>query len=173
MPWTSWRPETGGWSSARGGSTRTSRSRCARRTAGGSGPRTTAGAARASIHSRQTRKELGMKQVIVAIVVALAIVGSAQIAAAQSEEGTANFYGDKFQGKKTASGEVFDKDGLTAAHKKLPFGTKVKVTNVENGKSVIVTVNDRMAATNPAVIDVTRRAAEELDFAKAGKAKVK
>jgi peptidoglycan lytic transglycosylase len=114
-----------------------------------------------------------MKQVIVAIVVALAIVGSAQIAAAQSEEGTANFYGDKFQGKKTASGEVFDKDGLTAAHKKLPFGTKVKVTNVDNGKSVVVTVNDRMAATNPAVIDVTRRAAEELDFAKAGKAKVK
>ena len=114
-----------------------------------------------------------MKQVIVAIVVALAIVGSAQIAAAQPEEGTANFYGDKFQGKKTASGEVFDKDGLTAAHKKLPFGTKVKVTNVDNGKSVVVTVNDRMAATNPAVIDVTRRAAEELDFAKAGKAKVK
>src|SRR5258705_5311466 len=114
-----------------------------------------------------------MKQVIVAIVVALAIVGSAQIAGAQAEEGVANFYGDKFQGKKTASGEVFDKDGLTAAHKKLPFGTKVKVTNVENGKSVIVTVNDRMAGSNPAVIDVTHRAADDLGFAKAGKANVK
>jgi rare lipoprotein A len=62
---------------------------------------------------------------------------------------------------------------LTAAHKKLPFGTKVKVTNVENGKSVIVTVNDRMAASNPAVIDVTHRAADDLGFAKAGKANVK
>ena len=101
------------------------------------------------------------------------IVSAVGIAGAQSEEGVANFYGDQFQGKKTASGEVFDKDGLTAAHKKLPFGTKVKVTNVENGKSVIVTVNDRMAASNPAVIDVTPRAADDLGFAKSGKAKVK
>src|SRR6185369_15096203 len=115
---------------------------------------------------------LDMK-ILVAILVALAMVGMAGLAAAQSEEGTANFYGDKFQGKKTASGAVFDKDGLTAAHKKLPFGTKVKVTNVENGKSVVVTVNDRMAASNPAVIDVTHRAADELGFASAGKAKVK
>ena len=103
----------------------------------------------------------------------LALVSAVGIAGAQSEEGVANFYGDKFQGKKTASGDVFAKEALTAAHKKLPFGTKVKVTNVENGKSVIVTVNDRMAASNPAVIDVTHRAADELGFAKAGKAKVK
>ncbi len=54
-----------------------------------------------------------------------------------------------------------------------PTETKVKVTNVENGKSVVLTVNDRMAASNAAVIDVTRRAAEELGFVKAGKAKVK
>jgi len=112
-------------------------------------------------------------RILTAILVTLALAGPAGFAAAQSEEGTANFYGDKFQGKKTASGEVFDKNGLTAAHKKLPFGTKVKVTNVENSKSVVVTVNDRMAASNPAVIDVTRRAAEELDFVKSGKAKVK
>ena len=108
-----------------------------------------------------------------ALVMMLAIVAAVGISAAQPEEGVANFYGDKFQGKKTASGDVFDKDGLTAAHKKLPFGTKVKVTNVENGKSVMVTVNDRMAASNPAVIDVTRRAADELGFTKSGKAKVK
>jgi rare lipoprotein A (peptidoglycan hydrolase) len=67
----------------------------------------------------------------------LAIVSAVVIAAAQSAEGVANFSGDKFQGKKTASGDVFDKDGLTASHKKLPFGTKVKVTNVENGKRVV------------------------------------
>jgi rare lipoprotein A len=107
----------------------------------------------------------------VLMTLALAMPG---IALAQStEEGVANFYSDAFQGKKTASGEVYDKAGLTAAHKKLPFGTKVKVTNAENGKSVVVTVNDRMAAANKAVIDVTRRAAEELDFVKTGKAKVK
>ena len=104
----------------------------------------------------------------------LASVGVRGIATAQtSEEGTANFYSDNFQGKKTASGEVYDKNGLTAAHKKLAYGTKVKVTNVENGKSVVVTVNDRMGASSPAVIDVTRHAAEQLDFVKAGKAKVK
>jgi rare lipoprotein A len=111
---------------------------------------------------------------IVAILVTLATVSMLGIAAGQTgEEGVANFYSDKFQGKKTASGEVYDKNGLTASHKKLPYGTKVKVTNVENGKSVVLTVNDRMAASNPAVIDVTRRAAEELGFVKAGKTKVK
>jgi rare lipoprotein A len=111
---------------------------------------------------------------IVAILVTLATVSMMGIAAGQTgEEGVANFYSDKFQGKKTASGEVYDKNGLTASHKKLPYGTKVKVTNVENGKSVVLTVNDRMAASNPAVIDVTRRAAEELGFVKVGKTKVK
>jgi peptidoglycan lytic transglycosylase len=115
----------------------------------------------------------GTQHAIAAAILMVGIVGAAGTTAAQTEQGVANFYGDQFQGKKTASGEVFDKNGLTAAHKKLPFGTKVKVTNVDNGKSVVVTVNDRMAASNPAVIDVTRRAAEELDFVKAGKAQVK
>ena len=116
-----------------------------------------------------------MRALIVTILVlALATVSMIGVGAAQgSEEGVAMFYSDKFQGKKTASGEVYDKNGLTASHKKLPYGTKVKVTNVETGKSVVVTVNDRMATRNPAVIDVTRRAAEELGFAKAGKTKVK
>ena len=118
---------------------------------------------------------LGTKPLrIVAILMTLGILSMPSSALAQTtEEGVANFYNDTFQGKKTASGEVYDKGALTAAHKKLPFGTKVKVTNVDNGKSVVVTVNDRMAASNKAVIDVTRRAAEELDFVKTGKAKVK
>jgi rare lipoprotein A len=104
----------------------------------------------------------------------LALVGTAVIAAAQAvEEGLAHFYSDSVQGKKTSSGEPYDKNGLTAAHKKLALGTKVKVTNLSNGKSVVVTVNDRMGASSPAVIDVTRRAAEELGFVSAGKTKVK
>ena len=121
--------------------------------------------------TRVKRKELDS---IVIAVVMLVVVGTAVMAAAQSaEEGVASFYSDNFQGKKTASGEAYDKNGLTAAHKKLAYGAKVKVTNVANGKSVVVTVNDRMAASNPAVIDVTRRAAEELGFISAGKTKVK
>ena len=91
----------------------------------------------------------------------------------QPEEGIANFYSDKFQGRKTASGAVYDKNKLTASHKTLAYGTKVRVTNIENGKSVVVTVNDRMKPGNPVVIDVTRRAAQDLGFIKAGKAKVK
>jgi rare lipoprotein A len=111
---------------------------------------------------------------MVTLLVTLAMIMTVSLAVAQTgEEGTADFYSDKFEGKKTASGEVYDKSKLTAAHKKLPYGTKVKVTNVDNGKSVVVTVNDRMASSNTAVIDVTRKAAEELGFVDKGKAKVK
>ena len=110
---------------------------------------------------------------LAAILVTLAALTMIGWAAAQGrEEGVANFYSDKLEGRKTASGDVYDKNALTASHKKLPYGTKVKVTNAENGKSVVVTVNDRMAASNPAVIDVSRRAAEELGFVGAGKVKV-
>ena len=106
--------------------------------------------------------------------VSLATVLNLPLATAQGvEEGTANFYSDKFQGKKVASGERYDKNKLTASHKTLAYGTKVKVTNLDNGKSVVVTINDRMKKSSPAVIDVTRKAADELGFVKAGKAKVK
>ena len=115
-----------------------------------------------------------MKRSVAIAAIMLAISFAFGSAFAQSsEEGLANFYSDSFQGKKMANGEPYDKNKLTASHKKHPFGTKVKVTNIESGKSVVVTVTDRMAQKNPAVIDVTRRAAEELGFAKAGKAKVK
>ena len=111
---------------------------------------------------------------MVALLVMLVTVSMAGTGTARTDEaGVATFYSDKFEGKRTASGDVYRKNGLTAAHKKLPHGTKVKVSNVANGKSVVVTINDRMAASSAAVIDVTRRAAEELGFVKAGKAKVR
>ena len=94
-------------------------------------------------------------------------------AIAQTQEGMASFYSDKLEGKKTASGQPYDKSALTASHKKLPYGTKVQVTNLANSKSVVVTVNDRMAQSNKSVIELSRKAAEELDMTKAGKAKVK
>jgi peptidoglycan lytic transglycosylase len=120
-------------------------------------------------------KVLVTKQLAIVIaIVSLATAWNLGSATAQTaEEGIANFYSDKFQGKKTAAGAVYDKNKLTASHKTLPYGTKVRVTNLENGKSVVVTVNDRMKPGSPAVIDVTRRAAQDLGFAKAGKAKVK
>ncbi len=90
----------------------------------------------------------------------------------QAETGYAVHYSDVFQGRKTANNEIFDQNKLTAAHKKIKFGTQVKVTNLSNDRSVIVTVNDRMARRNSNIIDVSKRAAEELDFVKQGKARV-
>lgn len=70
----------------------------------------------------------------------------------------ASYYADKFQGKKTASGKIFDMNKLTAAHKKFPFGTKIKVTNEANGKSVIVEVIDRGPFVKSREIDLSRKA---------------
>lgn len=72
------------------------------------------------------------------------------------ETGKASFYADKFQSRKTASGERFDQKAKTAAHKQLPFGTKVKVTNTQNQKSVIVTINDRGPFVKGRIIDLSR-----------------
>lgn len=74
------------------------------------------------------------------------------------ESGKATFYAMKYQGRKTASGERFDQKAKTAAHRKLPFGTKVKVTNLRNGKSVVVRVNDRGPFVKGHIIDLSRSA---------------
>ncbi len=121
---------------------------------------------------RQRARAIGRG--VAAVLATFIVVAMVAVAAAEaSETGTAKFYNDKFHGKKTSSGEVYDKAALTAAHKKLPYGTKVKVTNVANDKSVVVTINDRLSKKSSAVIDVSRQAAEELGFAKSGQAKVK
>ena len=72
-----------------------------------------------------------------------------------TESGKASYYAMKFQSKKTASGELYDKAKKTAAHKKLPFGTKVKVTNTKNSKSVIVKINDRGPHVKGRIIDLS------------------
>ena len=82
------------------------------------------------------------------------------------------FYADKFNGKKTANGERFSNKKLTAAHKKLPFGTKVKVTNPENNKSVIVTINDRGPFSGGFDIDLTKTAYKKIAGKSKGKLKV-
>jgi rare lipoprotein A len=88
-------------------------------------------------------------------------------------DGLASYYADKFHGRQTANGEIYDKDALTAAHKKLPFGTKLRVTNLKNNKSVIVKVNDRGPFVKGRVVDLSRRAAEKLDMIDDGVVKVR
>jgi rare lipoprotein A (peptidoglycan hydrolase) len=88
------------------------------------------------------------------------------------QTGLAAFYHMAFQGRSTANGEFFDHDKLTAAHKTLPFGTLVRVINLQNNKSIIVRVNDRGPLQLDRVIDVTRRAAGLLGFIQQGMTRV-
>lgn len=87
--------------------------------------------------------------------------------------GKASFYAKKFNGRKTSSGEIFSNSQMTAAHRTIPFNTLVRVTNLENNKSVEVRVNDRGPKSRKRIIDVTRKAAKELDMIKPGIALVK
>ena len=89
------------------------------------------------------------------------------------EFGKAGYYADSLHGRKTASGEKYDKNLLTCAHKSLPFGTKIRVTRLDNKHSVIVKVNDRGPFSEGYVVDLSRKAAEELDLIKVGHARVK
>ena len=87
--------------------------------------------------------------------------------------GMASWYGPGFHGKTTANGERYDMHGLTAAHKTLPFGTKVRVTNLANDRALIVRINDRGPFVPGRIIDLSKRAAERLGFLEAGKARVR
>ena len=87
-------------------------------------------------------------------------------------QGLASFYGRRFEGKRTASGERFDRHALTAAHRTLPFGTRLQVTNLGNQKSVIVRVNDRGPQTHERLIDVSYAAARALGMIASGLARV-
>lgn len=87
--------------------------------------------------------------------------------------GIASYYSDKLHGKRTASGEPYDKNSLTAAHANLPFGTRLRVVNLHNQRSVDVRVNSRAHPRNRRLLDLSKRAAQELGFLKSGIAKVK
>jgi len=89
------------------------------------------------------------------------------------EEGVASYYADKFHGKPTASGELYDREAFSAAHKTLPFGTKVKVTRLDNAQSVIVRINDRGPNTPKHIIDLSYEAAKAIDLIHKGVANVK
>ena len=91
---------------------------------------------------------------------------------AEFGRGRASWYGAGFHGKMTASGERFDMNALTAAHRTLPFGTRVRVRNARNGREVIVRINDRGPHIRDRIIDVSKAAAAALDLVRLGEAQV-
>ena len=88
-------------------------------------------------------------------------------------EGIASYYSIGFDGKKTANGEVFNKNAMTAAHREFPFGTILRVTNLSNGKSVQITVNDRGPVDKSRIIDLSEGAAGEIGMIQDGTTKVR
>jgi rare lipoprotein A (peptidoglycan hydrolase) len=95
------------------------------------------------------------------------------IANEEQETGTASWYGEEFQGNTTANGEIYDLNGLTAAHPTLPFGTTVRVTNLNNRKNILLRVNDRGPYIGRRLIDVSWAAAKRLGFVSSGTTRVR
>lgn len=88
------------------------------------------------------------------------------------QRGLASWYGPGFHGEPTAQGELFDMHALTAAHRSLPLGTRVRVTNLENGRSVVVRINDRGPYKRGVIIDLSRRAAGQIGMIRDGRVQV-
>ncbi|RPD38018.1 septal ring lytic transglycosylase RlpA family protein [Chitinophaga barathri] len=107
------------------------------------------------------------------ILAVMVLLFTASCARKVTQAGKASYYADKFQGRKTASGETFKQNRMTAAHQTLPFGTKVKVTNLDNGKTIKVRVNDRGPFVAGRIIDLSKKAARKLGMTQAGVANVK
>ncbi len=98
----------------------------------------------------------------------LLLIHASSVSIAQIQTGKASFYADKFEGQMTASGEKYRHSKLTGAHKTLPFGTVVRVTNLSNQKQVEVTINDRGPYVEGRIIDLSRSAAEQLGYVNQG-----
>lgn len=94
--------------------------------------------------------------------------GASQGGGREVDRGMASWYGEKFHGRRTASGETYNMNAFTAAHKTLPFGTKVRVRNVANGQEVLVRINDRGPFAKGRVIDLSRAAAASIGLIQAG-----
>jgi rare lipoprotein A len=99
--------------------------------------------------------------------------GRGALARGGSQVGVASYYGAEYGGHRTASGARFDPHQLTAAHRTLAFGTRVRVTNLANGRTAVVTITDRGPFKRGRLIDVSARAAKLLGFAREGEAKVR
>jgi rare lipoprotein A len=124
-------------------------------------------------------KNVCNKIVKYAVVALLAVCIGAVPAMAQRKTskspttGIASYYAQKFHGRKTASGEIFDNTAMTAAHNSLPLGTLIKVTNLRNNRWVVVRVTDRLHPNNRRIVDLTQAAAKQLGFIHWGLTKVR
>lgn len=110
---------------------------------------------------------------LVLLLVFFAFEAISQVDSLLIQEGTASFYGKKFHGRRTASGEIFSLDSMTAAHKRLPLGTWVRVINQKNKLSVVVRINDRLPSYSKRQIDISRAAAERIEMVRDGLAQVR
>lgn len=113
-----------------------------------------------------------IKQIVMVAALASGLFASVPVASASDQCGGASWYGPGFHGKKTASGAKFNENAMTAAHKTLPFGTVVKVTDQRTGKSVKVTITDRGPFHKGRIIDLSKAAAAKLGTKSSGTGKV-
>ena len=113
------------------------------------------------------------KSLLIILVFALLLPLSSYASGDYPQYGKASWYGGKFHGKRTASGERFNKHEFTAAHRKLPFGTIIRVTNIRNGKEVYVRINDRGPFVKGRILDLSLASAEALHFNRKGVIRVK
>ena len=116
---------------------------------------------------------MNTKSLLLILVFALLLPLSSSASEHYPKYGKASWYGGKFHGKRTASGERFNKHEFTAAHRKLPFGTILKVTNLRNGKEVYVRINDRGPFIKGRILDLSLASAEALHFNRRGVIRVK
>lgn len=110
---------------------------------------------------------------LISCLLLLGVDAQAGVAPGHTQAGIASYYHDRFHGRKTASGARYNKNALSAAHKFLPLGSKVKVTDTRTGRSVVVKINDRGPFVKGRVIDLSRAAAQEIGLTKKGLTKVK
>ena len=104
-------------------------------------------------------------------IVSVLFVFASQIISAQTEGG-ASYYANKFHGRRTSSGAIYHKDSLTCAHRTLPFGTRLRVRNIRNGKEVVVKVTDRGPFCKGRIVDLSLAAAKEIDMIRSGVVRV-
>ena len=116
---------------------------------------------------------MNIKSIVLIIILSFFFLLSSGSVENYPQYGNASWYGGKFHGRKTANGERFNKHGFTGAHKKLPFGTIIRVTNLRNGKEVYIRVNDRGPFAKGRIVDLSLAAAEVIGFNGRGVIKVK